>query len=181
MNTSKGTANAEVSGEKPEVIGGGLEFEKLTEAIIGCAITVQRALGPGLLESTYQACLAYELRQAGLKAQTEIHIDLCYEELQIENAFRVDILVEDSIVLELKTVDRLTDAHKAQVFTYLRFSGRPLGILLNFWAWPLKDGGIKRVLNPRSNFHDTRPSPHLPHASAHLRDSGSSTESRIQG
>jgi GxxExxY protein len=132
------------------VSGGKLEFEKLTGVIIGCAINVQRALGPGLLESTYHACFTYELRKAGLKVQTEVYVDIQYEELLVEKAYRMDILVEGSVVLELKTAERLTDAHEAQLFTYLRFSGLPLGILLNFWAWPLKKAGIKRVLNPRS-------------------------------
>lgn len=151
MDQPDRTTNTEVSGEGPEVSGGRLEYEELTGAIIGCAIRVQRALGPGLLESTYQACLSYELRKAGLKAQTEVSVDLQYEELLIENAYRIDLLVEGPIVLELKTAERLTAAHEAQVFTYLRFSGRPLGLLLNFWAWPLKNTGIKRVLNPKAD------------------------------
>jgi GxxExxY protein len=145
----KATTNAEVSGEKPEVSGGGLglELEALTEKIIGCAIRVQRRLGPGLLESTYQVCLVHELRKASLSVETEVPIDLQYDDLVIERAYRLDLLVEDAVIVELKTTDRLTEAHQAQLFTYLRFSNKRLGLLLNLWRWPLKDGGIKRVLN----------------------------------
>ncbi|MBI3130286.1 MAG: GxxExxY protein [Acidobacteria bacterium] len=143
------TTNAEESGEKPEVSGGGLELEleALTERIIGCAIQVQRRLGPGLLEGTYQVCLAHELRKEGLAVETEVPIDLKYDDLVIERAYRLDLLIEGTVVVELKTTDRLTEAHLAQLFTYLRFANKRLGLLLNLWRWPLKDGGIKRVLN----------------------------------
>lgn len=140
------TTNAEVSGGA-EVSGEKLEFEDLSAAILGCALTVQRALGPGLLESTYQVCFIHELRKHGLKVLSEVSVDLTYDDLIIEKAYRLDLLIEDAIVIELKTVDRLTDTHSAQLFTYLRFAKKRLGILINFWAWPLKDGGIKRVLN----------------------------------
>ena len=128
---------------------GGLELESLSDVILGCAIKVQRELGPGLLESAYEACLAYELEKAGLRVQRQVPLDITYGEVQIPGAYRVDLLVEDQIVLELKTVERLTDFHDAQLLTYLRFSGKRVGLLLNFWRWPLKDGGIKRILNPR--------------------------------
>jgi GxxExxY protein len=128
---------------------GGLELEHLTEVSLGCAIKVQRALGPGLLESAYEACLAYELEKAGLQVRRQVPLDIAYETIQIQAAYRLDLLVEDQIVLELKTVERLTDFHEAQLLTYLRFSSKRLGFLLNFWKWPLKDGGIKRILNPR--------------------------------
>ena len=142
-----GILKAEESGVAEE--SGGLELETLTEAILGCAITVQRNLGPGLLESAYEACLAYELEKAGLRVQRQVPLDITYERIQIPVAYRLDLLVEEMIVLELKTVERLTDFHEAQLLTYLRFSSKRLGFLLNFWRWPMKDGGIKRILNPR--------------------------------
>jgi len=128
---------------------GGLELESLSEVVLGCAIKVQRELGPGLLESAYEACLAYEMEKAGLRVQRQIALDISYGEIQIPGAYRIDLLVEDQLVLELKTVERLTDFHEAQLLTYLRFAGKRVGLLLNFWRWPLKDGGIKRILNPR--------------------------------
>jgi GxxExxY protein len=128
---------------------GGLEGEALTEVILGCAIKVQRALGPGLLESAYEACLAYELERAGLQVQRQASLGIHYEGLEIPAAFRMDLLVENDIVLELKTVERLTDFHEAQLLTYLRCASKRLGFLLNFWRWPMKEGGIKRILNSR--------------------------------
>ena len=128
---------------------GDLELASLTEVILGCAIRVQRALGPGLLESAYEACLAYELEKSGLHVQRQLALDITYEEVHIPAAYRLDLLVEDLIVLELKTLERLTDFHEAQLLSYLRFSARRLGFLLNFWRWPMKHGGIKRILNPR--------------------------------
>lgn len=139
--------NAEESRVAEE--SGGLELEPLSEVILGCAIRVQRGLGPGLLESAYEACLSYELEKAGLRVLRQIALDITYGEVQLPAAYRLDLLVEDQIVLELKTVERLTEFHEAQLMTYLRFSGKRLGLLLNFWRWPLKDGGIKRILNPR--------------------------------
>jgi GxxExxY protein len=128
---------------------GKLELESLTEVILGCAIKVQRGLGPCLLESAYETCLVYELEKAGLRVQRQVPLDITYEGIQIPAAYRLDLLVEEQIVLELKTVERLTDFHKAQLLTYLRFSSKRLGFLLNFWRWPMKDGGIKRILNSR--------------------------------
>ena len=141
---------------------GDLELESLTEVILGCAIKVQRNLGPGLLESAYETCLAYELEKAGLRVQRQLLLDIAYGELQLPGAYRMDLLVDDRIVIELKTVERLTDFHDAQLLTYLRFSGRRIGLLINFWRWPLKDGGIKRILNPRVSPLSSA----LPHSSA---------------
>ena len=141
---------------------GDLELESLTEVILGCAIKVQRNLGPGLLESAYETCLAYELEKAGLRVQRQLLLDIAYGELQLPGAYRMDLLVDDRIVIELKTVERLTDFHDAQLLTYLRFSGRRIGLLINFWRWPLKDGGIKRILNPRVSPLSSAP----PHSSA---------------
>jgi GxxExxY protein len=128
---------------------GELELEPLTDVILGCAITVQRNLGPGLLESAHETCLAYELERAGLRVRRQLLLDVMYGELQLQGAYRLDLLVEDRVVIELKTVERLTEFHDAQLLTYLRFSGHRIGLLINFWRWPLKNGGIKRILNPR--------------------------------
>ena len=138
---------AEESGVAEE--SGELEWAPLTEVILGCAIKVQRALGPGLLESVYEACLVYELEKAGLRVERQVPVEITYEELRVPVAYRMDLLVEDQIVLELKTVDHLTDFHEAQLLTYLRCSSKRIGFLLNFWRWPMKDGGIKRILNSR--------------------------------
>jgi GxxExxY protein len=95
--------------------------------------------------------LAWPMRwkKAGLRVQRQVALDISYGEIQIPGAYRIDLLVEDQLVLELKTVERLTDFHEAQLLTYLRFAEKRVGLLLNFWRWPLRDGGIKRILNPR--------------------------------
>jgi GxxExxY protein len=122
----------------------------VTEAILGAAIRVQRALGPGLLEDAYKVCLAHALRLDGHKALQEVRLDITYEGLCIPNAYSLDIVVDDKVVVEAKTIDRFNDAHFAQLNSYLRFSGLEVGLLLNFRIWPLKEGGIKRVINSRT-------------------------------
>ncbi|HJV23859.1 MAG TPA: GxxExxY protein [Holophagaceae bacterium] len=124
-----------------------MEFEALTQEVIGLAIKVQKVLGPGLLESAYRACMAYELRKAGHLVDEERPLELRYEELTISNAYRLDIVVDDLLILELKTVEKLAPTHEAQLATYLRMAGKRVGLIFNFWAWPLKDGGIKRVVH----------------------------------
>jgi GxxExxY protein len=122
----------------------------VTESIIAAAIKVQKALGPGLLESAYQACLIHELKKSGHAVLSQVPLDIQYDDLRIEGAYRMDLLVDDVVIVELKTVDHLLDLHHAQVFSYLRFSGKEVGLLLNFWSWPLKDGGIKRIVRTRT-------------------------------
>ena len=141
--------------------GGGLEFEALTERIIGAAIKVQRALGTGLLESAYEACLAYELEEAGIPFKAQVPLEIHYRTLLIPNAYRMDLVVDDRVIVELKTVEKLLPVHDAQVMTYLKFHRKRLGLILNFWAWPLKEGGIKRVLNPEIN-PELPPLPSIP-------------------
>ena len=123
---------------------------EITGAIIGAAIRVQRALGPGLLEDAYKACLAHALRLDGHKVLREVYLDIEWEGLLVERAYRMDLVVDDLVVVEAKTVDQLVDAIFAQVNTQLRFSGFEVGLLLNFRQWPLKEGGIKRVIHTRT-------------------------------
>jgi GxxExxY protein len=118
----------------------------LTGKIIECAIKVHSALGPGLLESAYKECLYFELRKAGLLVEKEKALPLIYEEVKLECGYRVDLLVEGKIVVEIKSVDALADIHLAQVLTYLKLNKSRLGLLMNFNVVKLKDG-IKRVVN----------------------------------
>jgi len=137
-----------------KVVNHGDEFDDedhphraVTAAIIGAAIKVQKALGPGLLEHAYNACLAHALRLDGHKAMQEVRLDITYEGLCIPNAYIMDLVVDEKVIVEIKTVDRFSDAHFAQLNSYLRFSKLEVGLLLNFRIWPLREGGIKRVIN----------------------------------
>lgn len=118
----------------------------LTEQIIGCAIKVHRALGPGLLESAYQECLFYEVQKLGLYVEKQKPLPLVYEDVKLECGYRIDLLVEHEIIVEVKSVDALADIHLAQVLTYLKLSNKQLGLLINFNVVLLKSG-IKRVVN----------------------------------
>ncbi|MBM5575683.1 GxxExxY protein [Deefgea sp. CFH1-16] len=116
----------------------------LSQRVIGAAIEVHRHLGPGLLESAYQTCLAYELSQADLLVQQQLNLPLIYKGIQLDAAYRIDFLVENQLVLELKTVEKILPIHEAQLLSYLRLGDFSLGLLLNFHAPTLKDG-IKRL------------------------------------
>ncbi len=118
---------------------------EIATKIIGCAIEVHRQLGPGLLESAYQECLRYELAQAGLDVVGERPMPIVYKDIRLDHGYRIDLLVENRIVVEIKAVDALTDVHLAQVLTYLKLGGFKLGLLLNFNVLVLKNG-IKRVI-----------------------------------
>ena len=120
-------------------------INEITEKIIGCAIEVHRQLGPGLLESTYEACLLYELKKHDLKVKTQIGLPLIYKEIKLGIGYRMDFLVEDSVIIEIKSVEVLTDVHTAQVLTYLKLSNSKIGLLINFNVLRLKDG-IKRLI-----------------------------------
>ena len=119
---------------------------RITESIIGAAIDVHKALGPGLLESAYKECLFFELSVRGLNVKREIAQPITYKEVKLDHGYRIDLLVEDLVVIELKTVEVLTDVHSAQILTYLRLSGCKLGLLINFHTAILKNG-IKRFIN----------------------------------
>lgn len=119
---------------------------EITEKVIGAAIKVHRALGPGLLESAYQACLYYELVKLGLKVEKEKPLPLIYEEIKLDCGYRIDLLVEGRIIIELKSVESLTDIHLAQIISYLKLADCQLGLLINFNVTQLTKG-IKRVVN----------------------------------
>jgi GxxExxY protein len=119
---------------------------QLSNIIIGCAIEVHKQLGPGLLESAYQECLLYELKQKGLKVKKEKPVPIVYKEVKLDHGYRIDILVEEKVVIELKTVECFTDVHLAQVLTYLKLGNYKLGLLLNFHTTVLKNG-IRRIIN----------------------------------
>jgi len=121
----------------------------LTRSILESAMRVQSVLGVGLLEKPYKVCLAHALRQKGHRVLVEVHLDITFEGLLIPDSYLIDLLVDDTVVVEAKTVERLTAIHQAQVLTYLRLSGKEVGLLLNFWACPLKDGGIQRLVLSR--------------------------------
>lgn len=119
---------------------------ELTSKVIKCAMDVHRVLGPGLLESAYRECLEYELVSSGFYVIKEKPMPIVYKEIRLDHGYRMDLLVENRIVLELKTVEFLTNVHFAQLLTYLRLGNYPLGLLINFNVNLLKDG-IKRVIN----------------------------------
>ena len=119
---------------------------EISKKIIGCAIEVHKQLGPGLLETAYQECLLYELKQAGLKVRKEKPMPIVYKEVKLDHGYRIDLLVEEKVVIEIKTVEAFTDVHTAQVLTYLRLGDYKLGLLLNFHVTMLKRG-IKRIIN----------------------------------
>jgi GxxExxY protein len=121
-------------------------LNKITERIIGAAMQVHRTLGPGLLESAYEACLSYELRKGGLDVEQQKPVPLVYEEVKLECGYRMDLLVERSVVVEVKSVEALVPVHAAQTLSYLRLSGCKLALLINFNVTVLKDG-IRRFIN----------------------------------
>lgn len=123
-----------------------MELNEITEKVIGCAIKVHRALGPGLLESTYEVCLEHELVKEGLKVKTQVALPVVYDGLRLDAGYRIDMLVEDAVIVELKSIESLHPIHEAQVISYLKLSGKKIGLLINFNVKLLK-GGIKRLIN----------------------------------
>jgi GxxExxY protein len=121
-------------------------LDRITGSIIGAAIEVHRALGPGLLESAYEACLSYELLERGLGVERQRPTPVTYRGVQIDVGYRMDLLVEELVVVELKAVDRLLPIHKAQLLSYLKLADLRLGLLINFNVKVLKDG-IRRMAN----------------------------------
>ncbi len=115
-------------------------------AIRGAAFKIHTALGPGLLESSYQATLAYELQKMGYKVKCQVGLPLVYEDIKLDVGYRIDIIVNDTVIIEIKSVEALNDVHHKQLLTYLKLSGIKLGLLINFNVSSLKDG-IVRIVN----------------------------------
>jgi GxxExxY protein len=121
------------------------ELNLLSKLIIDCAVRVHKELGPGLLESTYRACMMHSLIKAGLQVKSEVALPVRFDGILLDNGYRIDLLVNDEIILELKAVDDLLAVHQAQLRSYLKHSGKRLGLLFNFNSVLLKDG-IRRVI-----------------------------------
>ena len=123
-----------------------METDKITHEIIGAAMRVHSALGPGLLESVYETCLKHELAKAGLRVESQIWLPVLYDGIRMESGYKIDLLVEGVVVVELKVVEQLLAVHKAQVLSYLKLGNYPVGLLLNFNVVHLREG-IKRLVN----------------------------------
>ena len=121
-----------------------MELNEISEKIIGCAIKVHKAIGPGLLESTYEVCLVYELQKAGLKVESQLALPVVYDGIKLDAGYRIDLLVEDTVIVELKAIDSLLPIHEAQVLSYLKLSGKKIGLLINFNV-KLLVNGVKRL------------------------------------
>ncbi len=122
-----------------------MEFDDLSKRVIGCAIEVHRELGPGLLESAYEQCLAHELRRSGITFQLQHPQPVQYKDIRLDCGYRIDILVENQLILELKSVEQIKGIHEAQLLTYMKLAGVKIGLLINFNNTKLKDG-IKRFV-----------------------------------
>jgi len=120
--------------------------DELTREIIGAAIDVHRLLGPGLLESTYEECLAFELQDRGMKFQRQLEIPIRYKGRQLKIGYRIDLLIDRQIIVELKSVQSIEPIHEAQLLTYLKLSNKRCGLLLNFNV-PMMKQGVRRLLN----------------------------------
>jgi GxxExxY protein len=123
------------------------ELNRITESIIGLAMEVHKAIGPGLLESAYGACLSYELVQAGFKVERQKPLPLIYKEVKLDCGYRLDLIIEDSVIVEIKVAEKLNEIHKAQLLSYLKLSNCKVGLIINFNSKLLKDGIIRLVNN----------------------------------
>ena len=119
---------------------------EISSKIIGAAIEVHKQLGPGLLESTYETCLAYELKQLGLDVKQQIALPVVYKEVKLDAGYRIDLLIENKVIVEIKSVEALADIHTAQLLTYLKLKDLKLGLLINFNSVRVVDG-LKRIVN----------------------------------
>lgn len=123
-----------------------LECSDITEKIIGAAIRVHRELGPGLLESAYEACLTHEFADSGLAFTRQVPLPVRYAGRALDCGYRLDLLVEDAVIVEIKSIDKFAPIHEAQLMTYLRLAGLPVGLLLNFNVVRMTDGILRRVM-----------------------------------
>ena len=122
------------------------ELKQVTGKIVACAIRVHSALGPGLLESVYEKCLRHELEKSGLRVQAQVWLPVEYDGVLIEGGYKIDLLVEDAVLVELKVVEQILEIHKAQLLSYLKLSNKRVGLLINFNVVHLRDG-IRRLIN----------------------------------
>jgi len=122
-----------------------MQINEITQRIIGCAIEVHKNLGPGLLESAYEECLAYDLDRAGFSIRRQQPVPVVYKDVKLECGYRIDILVENSVIVELKALDEINPVHEAQILTYMKFAGKKFGLLINFNVTILKNG-IRRFI-----------------------------------
>lgn len=120
--------------------------EDLTHRIIGCAIDVHKELGPGLLESAYEECICFELGNRSIQYERQVNLPIMYKGNKLDAGYRLDLVIENKIVLELKSIEKISPVHEAQLLTYLKLTKLPLGFLINFNVPVLKDGIIRRIL-----------------------------------
>ena len=123
-----------------------MEIDQVTGAIVDAAMKVHTALGPGLLESVYETCLKHELAKRGLKVSSQVWLPVLYDGITIEGGYKMDLLVEDEVIVELKVVEQILEIHRAQLLSYLKLSDKKIGLLINFNVVHLRDG-IKRLVN----------------------------------
>jgi GxxExxY protein len=123
-----------------------MELNEISGQVVDAAMKVHTVLGPGLLESAYEACLLFELHKRGLRTKSQVELPVIYEDVKIDVGYRIDLLVEDQVIVELKAVEKVLPIHEAQLLSYLKLSGTKLGLLINFNVERLKDG-IKRMVN----------------------------------
>lgn len=123
-----------------------METNQITEKIIGCAIEVHKQLGPGLLESAYEECLFYELKNIGLDVKKQLALPIVYKDVKLDAGYRIDLMVENKVIVELKSVDAIAEIHKAQLMTYMKLAQTKVGLLLNFNVTRLKDGIVRWII-----------------------------------
>jgi GxxExxY protein len=127
-------------------------LDEISRRIIGAAIEVHRHLGPGLLESAYEACLVFELKRLGLKVEEQKPLPVVYKDVTLDCGYRLDLVVQDEVIVEIKAVEKLLPIHEAQLLSYLRLAGKRVGLLMNFHVPVLKDG-LKRIVNKFPDAH----------------------------
>jgi len=123
-----------------------MEENLITEKIIGCAIEVHKQLGPGLLESAYEECLYFKLKNIGLDVKKQLALPLVYKEIKLDAGYRIDLLVENKVIVEIKSVDTIAEIHKAQLMTYMKLASIKIGLLMNFNVTRLKDGIVRWII-----------------------------------
>jgi GxxExxY protein len=123
-----------------------METNQITEKIIGCAIEVHKNLGPGLLESAYEECLYYELNNLGLNVKKQLALPVVYKDVKLDAGYRIDLLIENKVIVEIKSVEAIAEIHKAQLMTYMKLANIKIGLLINFNVSRLKDGIVRWII-----------------------------------